>query len=616
MAVGYYAAPVLLALALYWPGLTSWFQMDDFSLLGLREQVYNWPSFWHAMFAPLAQGTIRTFSERVYYLAFTSLFGMHAFAFRCWAFLTFAATLPLLSAVCTRLTGSRTAGFWAAILWTLNSGVAVALSWSAVYYELLCAFVFLLNFWLLLRYVETGKLRFYILQCVFFLLGFGVLELNVVYPALAAVYALCCARQILLKVAPLFLASGAYAVAHSLAAHLPASGPYQMHWDLSIVNTLWTYWNWALEPRRLMVLGIGTPFLRASMAAILGTALVAFLLCKLFRRQWVAALFPAWFVIVLSPLLPLRDHITDYYVAIPVIGLAMWGGWGLVCAWRSGWAGRIAGVALLAIYLSAAIPVTRASTAYFHDRSQRIRTLVLGVAAIGRTQPGKQVLLKGVDTEMFWTAVFHRPFRLFGIREIYVLPEDEAVIGPGPQLGDAHLLFAERNAARFSLARDRAVVLDVRGNGVRDITAQYVASEGIQKDDAIPARVDVGSDAMADQLGGSWYANEGGYRWMGKRATVSLHGPQTPADKLYLTGFCPAAVVKSGPLRMDVSVDGVKLTPAILREPNIRFSLTFDLPPSLDGRKVVEVAVEVDHTLAASADGRKLGIIFGTFEIR
>jgi len=196
------------------------------------------------------------------------------------------------------------------------------------------------------------------------------------------------------------------------------------------------------------------------------------------------------------------------------------------------------------------------------------------------------------------------------------LPEDEAAIGPGPQLGDARLLFAERNAARFSLARNRAVVLDVSGNNVRDITAQYVASEGIQKDDAVPARVDVGSDAMADQLGGSWYANEGGYRWMGKRATVTLHGPLTPVDKLYLTGFCPAAVVQSGPLRMDVSVDGQKLTPASLREPNSRFSLAFDLPSTLAGRKVVEVAVEVDHTLAASADGRKLGIIFGTFEIR
>ena len=67
---------------------------------------------------------------------------------------------------------------------------------------------------------------------------------------------------------------------------------------------------------------------------------------------------------------------------------------------------------------------------------------------------------------------------------------------------------------------------------------------------------------------------------------------------------------------MDVSVDGVKLTPASLRDPNIRFSLAFDLPSTLAGRKVVEVAVEVDHTLAASADGRKLGIIFGTFEIR
>src|SRR5712691_7589040 len=62
-AAAFWAVPPLLALALYWPGLTAWFQKDDFVWLGLRDMVVSWRSFWWALFAPLAQGTIRTLSE-------------------------------------------------------------------------------------------------------------------------------------------------------------------------------------------------------------------------------------------------------------------------------------------------------------------------------------------------------------------------------------------------------------------------------------------------------------------------------------------------------------------------------------------------------------------------
>src|SRR5579863_9143981 len=107
-------------LALYWRGLTSWFQKDDFAWLGLRALIRGSHNLSWALFAPLAQGTIRTLSERVVFLSFPSLFGLHALPFHCLAILTCAATAVLLSAVAAKLTGSRAVGFWAAILWTLN----------------------------------------------------------------------------------------------------------------------------------------------------------------------------------------------------------------------------------------------------------------------------------------------------------------------------------------------------------------------------------------------------------------------------------------------------------------------------------------------------------------
>jgi hypothetical protein len=474
LAAGYFAAPILLAVVLYWPGLTAWFQKDDFALLGLRDMVHSWRDFWWALFAPLAQGTIRTLSERVFFMSFTAVFGMHALPLRCWAFLTFAATLPLLSSVCAKLTGSRAAGFWAMLLWTANSGIAVALSWTAVYYELLCAFTLLASLWLLLRYVETGERRFYVAQWVTFILGFGVLELNVVYPAVAAVYALCCARRIFWKVVPMFAASAIYTAIHTAVAPLPASGPYKTYWDTSALSTLFTYWKRALGPSRLILFHIHPSLFRSSLTLFLSLGLAAFVAWKLYQRQWAAAVFPSWFLITLAPFLLLRDHLDDSYLTVPVIGLAMWGGWGFASAWRAGHARRIAGVALLALYICVSVPVTRTITLSFHDGSQRIRRMVLGVADLSRGQPEKMVLLTGVDSEMFWSAVYGWPFRLFGVREAYLAPEEERSLPHDVWVGAApQQFFADPTTVRTALAENRALVLDVSGGNARDITAQY-----------------------------------------------------------------------------------------------------------------------------------------------
>src|SRR5258708_38524242 len=272
-------------------------------------------------------------------MSFSSVFGMNPLPYRCLAFLTYAASVVVLSAVCTRLTGSHAAGFWASVLWTVNSALAIPLSWTSVYYELLCSLFLLLSFWFLLRYAETGESRFYIAQLVIFVVGFGVLELNVVYPALAAVYALCCARGIINKILPLFAISAAFTLLHIIAAPLPASGPYQLHWDSSIISTLGTYWQWALGPN---VNQVQPSLLESALIAFLTLGLAVFLVSKLRHREWIAVFFPAWFLIVLAPLLPLRDHIPPEYLTIPLIGLAMWGGWALVSSWRAGTAGRIA----------------------------------------------------------------------------------------------------------------------------------------------------------------------------------------------------------------------------------------------------------------------------------
>ena len=79
------------------------------------------------------------------------------------------------------------------------------MSWTSSYNQVQCAAFLLGAIYCLLRYVETGRIRWNIAQWVIFVLGFGSLEVNIVYPAIAASYTLFCERKYFLKTLPLFL---------------------------------------------------------------------------------------------------------------------------------------------------------------------------------------------------------------------------------------------------------------------------------------------------------------------------------------------------------------------------------------------------------------------------
>src|SRR5258708_1406656 len=182
---------------LYKYTLRAWFQADDFAWLGLQLQVHDWPQFWHAMFGPLPQGSLRPFSERGFFMGFYSLFGIHALPYRITVYVTQLGVIALLTIVANRLCKSLLAAFLAPLLWVANSALATPLTWTCAYNEILCAGVFLLAFYALLRYAETNDRRFNLLQWITFLFGFGVLEINVVYPFIAILYAACFARKLI-----------------------------------------------------------------------------------------------------------------------------------------------------------------------------------------------------------------------------------------------------------------------------------------------------------------------------------------------------------------------------------------------------------------------------------
>lgn len=421
-----WAVPPLMGLILYWPGLMAWFQKDDFAWLGLYQMIHQPADLLDVLFHPYAQGTIRTISERVFYTSFFAMFGMNALPYRIWAFLTYVAATVLLGIVTGKLTGSNLAGSCAAILWTVNSCLGYALSWTAIYYELLCSVVFLGALWLLMKYQETGARRYLIWEWIVYLLGFGVLEQNVVWPAIAAVYALCFAPRLLRQVLPMFIPALIYTGVHLWAAPMQSSGPYRMHVDPSMFQTLANYWKFTLGPSRLILFHIYPSPWRSALTVAMTVGLFCYLIQQARKRHWIPLFGLAWFVIVLLPLLPLRDHFSEYYITIPAIGLAIWAADAL--ARRS-----VAAILLAAVYIAINIPLAHVTVVSFYDRSQEIRTMVERVLAATRGQQDPVVVLQNVDREMYESAILHRPFRLYGINQVYSLPQNggpPAVTGP------------------------------------------------------------------------------------------------------------------------------------------------------------------------------------------
>ena len=578
--------PLLLLLGLYWQGLTNWFYQDDFGWLNLRREVHSMRDLGPALFAPKAHGNMRPLGENAYFLIFSSLFGMNALPFRIWAFATQMASLVLLGSVVSRMTSSRRAGFWAQILWIANTGLAPAMCWTSIYNQILSGFFFLLAFYFLLRYVEGGQRCYYIGQWAAFMLGLGALEINVVYPAIAAVYTLLFARARFRKILPMFLVSALMVFAHFWFAPPTQNGVYALRFDQHIFNTLGSYWMRALGPSRMA-------------AVLLSCAVAALLICKARSRAWVGLFGLAWFVIVIGPYLPLRAHQEEYYLAVPAIGLAILGGWAIVCAWRSRWAWRVIAALCVAIYLGTSLPATWAITRWNHERGTRVQDLVQGVAEIHQAQPGKAILLAGIDTDLFWSGIADAPFRVMEIPHVYLVPGSEAGIQGPPELVTRYIL--PQGLALRVLQAGRAIVYQADGAVLRNATARYRALAGTLWKAEAPRFINLGDTIYAEYLGPGWSAAADGYRWLLRTGTLHVGGPRGPGDRLYVGVFSAAKP------RLSLRVDGTDLAPQLNARSNGMSEFAASLPVALGGKEEVEVVL---------SNGDPAALQFGFVEVR
>ncbi|HSW48835.1 MAG TPA: hypothetical protein VLH09_01610, partial [Bryobacteraceae bacterium] len=594
----YWTVPSLLCLAIYWFGLKTWFYQDDFAWLYLNRSLRGGGDFWTILFGPQAQGTIRPLSERAFFMLFEGIFGLNALPFRITVFVTQFANLALVCAIGGRLSRSHAAGLLAAVLWAANSTLATVMSWTSAYNQVLCAFFILLSFWCLLQYIETGRKLYSVCQWVSFLMGFGALEMNVVYPALAACYTFLAARKHFLGTLWLLVPSAVYTAVHWHFAPSPASGPYRMYLDFSMAATLWEYWQWALSPVRLEKAGIVLPaWLLLSATVLLTVALVGFAVVHFLRGRRAFLFCLLWFLILIAPVLPLRDHLSDYYLTMPTIGLAMLGGWALADSWKCKWNRKLAAVFLAAIYLGCSVPAARAASRWHYNRSMATKNLILGLARAAELHPGQRIILTGLSSELFWSAIVDKAYLFVGINQVYLAPGSEEGIEAYEGLARVSDHVLPEALTLKALEDGWAVVYSVEEGRLRNVTSTYLRGARVRfADRRQPLRVDVGSPLFADQLGQTWYPVEGAFRWMPKRATVILRGPDSPGAQLHLSGFCPAQQVQAKPLGVAVSVDGIIVGRAALSQPDAVFDLSFPLPARTVGAAQMEVAIEVERT--------------------
>ncbi len=615
-SAAYWLVPPLFCFCIYWYGILSWFQADDFAWLSLHQRVHNFHDLGEFLFTPMAQGTIRPLSERAFFLAFYHWFGLNALPWRIAVFFTQCINLALLAAVTSRITRSRVAGFAAAILWTANSALATAMSWTSDYNQILCATFLIGALACWIRFVETSRGWWFWAVVVVFVIGFGALEINVVFPALAAAYVVLLVprerwRTLSLYLAPLVLVSIVYFAWHSAMAPGLKSGPYALHMDGSIAGSLGVYLRWVFVPSEWE--GLARPRSIAIASLMIFGILMLFLAVHRWALRRVFWFGWAWFLITVAPILPLRDHRTDYYLTIPTAGVAI----ALAAAMRWNWK-LLAPV--MALYLAMMIPAASFASRWYSDRSQHVRTLVLGVITGREKHPGKPILLDGIGDELYATAIAHSPFRSLGIMDVYLAPDAlhqihspenlvsvaDNVLPPGPTL---------RALKEEQLVVYRADEAAINKGVLKNVTSTYEEIARQKFADQPPQRVDAGNRLDSYLMNEGWYDLEVDHRWMASKASINIGPPEESGRHLVLNGYCPVEQVRTGPLIMKVSVDGTTVGTETFSQPETPFTRRFSLPAVIwQGKQSLQVTVEVNKTFHGQEDPRQLGLAFGVFE--
>lgn len=578
--------PVLLAAVLFRRSFRIWFLNDDFAWLGLRLGIHQPADLWTALFGPMAQGTVRTLSERLFFLGFEWGFGMESLPMRLFAFATFAVALMLCVLVVERLSGSRMAGVAAACLWALNFGVTIGINWLSSYNQILLATLFLATFYAFLR-------GWMLAAWLAYLLAFGALENVVMIPVILLAYAWWFERERVKTVLPFFVPAIAFAVAHLFLIPKQRTSPtYQMHWDGSILESLAIYWDWALGAARLIDFDPSYGWMLTVSHFVLTPALLAFVVWRVVKRDALVPFVLFVGLALIGPMLPLRDHRTDYYLASASFGLAAMLALVPLRVGPLGWG-------VVALYVVPSLIVQQATIEWYLNRTAPLRPLVRGLKRACQLHPGKMLMLEGITDDVYYSSFIDEATRLIGNCEVRLEP------GAGPA-GNPFVMAPA--AARAAIEKQSVVVYRFDGTRLYDITRQWESTKAYLLLSGLSPEILTGDKAYAAQLSGDWYESEGTHRWMGQKANFALGGP---GRVLVVEGFVPEAI---GTIDLRVMVGGTQLGQAKLRPGALKLELP--LPAAIGGAGKIEGSLESSKTIRPQGDGRTLSILVTKISIR
>ncbi|MBI2804260.1 MAG: hypothetical protein HYX68_04655 [Planctomycetes bacterium] len=366
--------------------MNAWFQQDDFAHLKLAAQT-PLAELARVLVRPIAQGTFRPLSERFFYWSAYHIAGLDPLPFHIVSYVTQFVCCTLYVLLVRRIVGSGLAAAVAAAIWATHPCLTLPVTWIATTNQLLwiaCALSALYGF---ILYCDTGRRGYLWMSWGAYLLGFGMLESNVAVAALIPVYAVIFQRARMRHALAYVLPGLAFAGLHF--ALIPRAGgkTYGMHAGAESLKALWTYWKWSwvLEPSALP---IGVPGWVATLAATLSLLGVAGLLLayKGLRRE--VALGLCCWLILLVPVLPLTQHLSDYYLTGPLLGMGI-----ILAAVIRQW--PRAGILLSVLVAMASVPTSRYYAFTNVQRSKNIEALVKGVGQVKTAHPGKTILLSG-----------------------------------------------------------------------------------------------------------------------------------------------------------------------------------------------------------------------------
>jgi len=414
----------------------------------------------------------------------------------------------------------------------------------------------------------------------------------------------------------MFAVSAVYTAVHQLARGGTKDFYYDMDFHIpSLANTLVQYWKILLATPDFVGSLKWPSWLGGAALLALTVALFGFVAWQARQRRFLPLFMLGWSLIALGPLVPLHNHVTDYYLFVPAMGVAMLAAHGIVQAWKQPWT-RVLAAALALLYAIPSAMLAHRDTRGIFDRSERSRMLIQSVAYAKHIHPGKTILLENVDDELFWSAVYGSPFHIFGWSDVFMTPDCIPLIRPDPNLGSIDPYILPASAVTHALRDGSAVVYAVEDRRLRNITRTYTAVVRSQPEPPLASYIDVGASYFQSQLGEGWYGIEGGFRWSQKRAIVYLAGPSTSGRKLVVHGYSSEAQIKAGPLHFALDIQGRQQPVKVIdrENPDVRFE--YDLPADLIGRPRIEIGFTLDRTVQVPGDERNLGLPFGEFGIQ